>query len=114
MATGTIHANRLKEASGKLKPINILKKKPRNLFSLATSSENITVTRWDGNSAVHVASSFLGASPIETSNHRCRKEKWIIQIPRPATIGMYNTNMGDVDLMDSLLGIYRLTLQHKR
>lgn len=113
-ATGTIRANRLKEASSKLKPINIIKKEPRGSFSVTTNTDNITITRWFDNSAVHVASSFLGASPVGTAKRWSRKEKGIIEIPRPASIEMYNKNMGGVDLMDSLLGLYQHTLRHKR
>lgn len=111
---GTVRANRLQGAEKKLKPVKVLQKEGRGSVSVCTSNEDITVTRWIDNSAVHVLSSYAGKEPVSTAQRFSRKEKKFIEIQRPYSIELYNKHMGGVDLMDSLVALYRNDVRNKR
>lgn len=114
-ASGTIRANRLAGADNKLTSITELKKQPRGSHSVCTSQQsNISITRWHDSSAVHVASTFAGVVPLGNTRRWNMKEKKYEVIPRPYSIEVYNKHMGGVDLIDSLVGLYRHTVRDKR
>lgn len=103
---GTIRQNRIKDADKKLKCSKVLLKEGRGSVSVTTSENNITVTRWVDRSVVHVISSFAGVEPMDKAKRFCGVTKSVIDIGRPHAVKMYNTHMGGVDLMDSLVGLY--------
>lgn len=111
---GTVRANRLRGAEKKLKPVKLLQKEGRGSVSICTSNEDITVSRWIDNSAVHVISSYAGKEPISTAQRFSRKDKKFIDIQRPYSIELYNKHMGGVDLMDSLVALYRNDVRNRR
>lgn len=114
-SSGTIRTNRLAGAEKKLVPATELKKKPRGSSSVVTSqTTNISIVRWFDNSPVHTASVFAGAEPVGTVERWNNKDKIYEIIPRPYSIELYNKHMGGVDLMDSLVGLYRHTIKDKR
>ncbi|KAM7310521.1 piggyBac transposable element-derived protein 3 [Ixodes scapularis] len=111
---GTCRANRLQGADSKLEPLKDLKRKGRGSTSLCTSSDNVTVTRWLDNSLVHVVSSYAGRHPVGTTQRYNRKDKQVIDVERPYSVEIYNKHMGGVDLMDSVVALYRNDVRHKR
>ena len=56
---------------------------------------------------VHLVSSYAGAYPTSTVSRGDKKEKKKIEVQCPSVIMIYNKFMGDVDLMDSLIALYR-------
>lgn len=44
---------------------------------------------------------------------RLQKDKQLIEIPRPKAVEIYNQYMG-VDLLDAMLGFYRITIRSKK
>lgn len=59
-------------------------------------------------------STYVGTKPTTTKRRFCRKEKEYKDIPCPKAIELYNEHMGGVDLLDSMLGLYRIHLRSKK
>ena len=58
---------------------------------------------WLGNKTVNLLSSYIGSLPIQQTNRSFRKEKERRGIPCPQAVTVYD--MGDVNLLDPMLGI---------
>lgn len=114
-ATGTIRSNRLGGAQNTLESDKVLKRQGRGSCSVAsTECGTITVTKWLDNKPIHIASNFAGSHPQSVCKRWCKSTKTIIEIPRPFSVGIYNKNMGGVDLLDQLLALYPLRRRNKR
>ncbi|XP_040072076.1 piggyBac transposable element-derived protein 3-like [Ixodes scapularis] len=74
----------------------------------------LSCTRWQDNRAVTLLSTFVGAEPVLTAPRWSQKEKERRDIPCPSVIGAYNKHMGGVDLLDSLISLYRAHLRSKK
>ncbi|KAJ8895450.1 hypothetical protein PR048_000783 [Dryococelus australis] len=111
---GIIQVNMLQGTHKKLKPAKSLQKERRGSVSICTSNEGITVTRWIDNSAVHVISSYAGKESVSTAQRFSRIEGIFIEVQRPYSIECHNNHMGDVDLMDSLVALYRNDIRNRR
>ena len=59
-------------------------------------------------------SSLAGAQPVATVRRWDRVEKVDKQIPCPNIVTTYNRHMGGVDLLDSLIGLYRCRIRSKK
>ncbi|KAJ8867114.1 hypothetical protein PR048_032977 [Dryococelus australis] len=106
---GTIRANRLQGADKKLRPV---KNKEEGVF---LSARPITVTLCIDNSAVHVISSYAGKELESAGQCFSTKEKKYIEVQRPCSIERYNKhNMDGVDLIDSLVVLYRNDVRNRR
>ena len=62
---------------------------------------------------MHLVSSFAGAYPTSTVQRWDRKEKKSFQVQCLSAIMIYNKFMGGVDLMDSLIALYRINIRSK-
>lgn len=111
---GTFRQNLLTDAVKKLKSEKKLKAEGRGSYSIVTSSDNISLVRWYDNKPVHAMSSFVGIGETEIVNRFDRKNKKIVRVKRPEIISTYNKCMGGVDLMDSLVALYRNYPQNRR
>ncbi|KAJ8409938.1 hypothetical protein AAFF_G00209790 [Aldrovandia affinis] len=67
----------------------------------------LRVVKWYDNHSVTLLSDYTGANPVTEVDRWDRKRKVIIKVPRPAVVKEYNKNMGGVDLLDSLIALYR-------
>lgn len=61
---GIVRSNRLQGTEKHLRSVKELKKLGRGQISVATSSDDITVTRWMDNSIVNVVSTYAGVEPV--------------------------------------------------
>lgn len=43
-----------------------------------------------------------------------KKQKRVIEVPRPKSVEIYNKYMGGVDLLDAMLGFYRIKIKSKK
>ncbi|XP_046396458.1 piggyBac transposable element-derived protein 3-like [Ischnura elegans] len=111
---GTCRENRLKDAVKKLKDVKDIKKGGRGSSSIATSSDGITVARWFDNNVVHTISSYAGIQPMGKAKRWCKRNKEYVDVNRPVSIEIYNKHMGGVDLMDSLVALYRNDIRNSR
>lgn len=75
---------------------------------------DISVTCWKDNKMVTLASTYVGAEPVDSVNRYDKKEKKTINIVCPKIIKDYNAHMGGVDLMDSFLGRYRIRIKSRK
>ena len=77
-----------------------LKKIGRGSASITTSSDDVSVTRWMDNSAVHTVSSYAGLGPSGKVRKWSRKDKKYVEVDRPCSCEVYNKHMGGVNLLD--------------
>lgn len=120
---GTVRANRIPNC--KL-PLDLeVKNEPRGYSSeYLTDAQGVTVNTviWKDNKCVRLASTYVGIHPFNSSNPTVqpakapwydRKEKKYVEIDCPQIIREYNKHMGGVDLMDGLVGRYRIHVKSK-
>ncbi|XP_053400500.1 piggyBac transposable element-derived protein 2-like [Mercenaria mercenaria] len=109
---GTIRQNRLK---CDLKSEKELKQNGRgSVDSKVETSSNIIAVRWYDNKSVNLVSSYVGVEPVEEVRRWDKKHKTYVQVNRPAIVGVYNRNMGGVDLLDSLCSLYKPPVKSRR
>lgn len=111
---GTIRKNRLKEAAKKLIEEKRLKKRERGAISVTTSSENITILRWNDNNIVHMISSYAGVDPVDSVQRWNRKTHNYMSLTRPFAVSEYNRFMGGVDLSDRMIAHYPHSFKNKK
>ncbi|XP_050313668.1 piggyBac transposable element-derived protein 3-like [Anthonomus grandis grandis] len=109
---GTIRRNRI--PSNKLPTEATLKKADRG-----TSHEFVAIIDIDkyvmkDNKYVTLASLFAGRNPITKVKRFDLKEKKSIEVDCPYIITEYNKHMGGVDLLDSLMGRYKIQLKSRK
>ena len=112
---GTVRSNRV--ANCTMMSDAELKKRGRGVFCEKVSiidNVKITTVLWYDNRIVNFLSSFAGGQPAyevtRWSKKLCRYE----QVPCPNIVSRYNKHMGGVDLLDSLIGLYRSRLKSKK
>ncbi|KAG5877962.1 hypothetical protein JTB14_015611 [Gonioctena quinquepunctata] len=69
---------------------------------------------WFDNKVVTLLSTYVGSSPETTRERYSRKNEEYVNIRCPKVVDVYNKNMGGVDLLDSMLGLYRIKLRSKK
>ncbi|XP_039292535.1 piggyBac transposable element-derived protein 3-like [Nilaparvata lugens] len=69
---------------------------------------------WKDNKAVTMLSTFSGTEPVTKVKRFDQKEKKEISVPCPNVISIYNSHMGGVDLLDSLIGRYKIIMRSKK
>lgn len=82
-------------------------------FKVETSC-NIIALRWFDNKSVDVVSSYVGLNPIGEVRRCDKKAKQFIIVKRPNIIETYNKLMGGVDLLDSLVSLYKQEMKSRR
>ena len=75
---------------------------------------DLSVVSWLDNKVVNTLSTYVGAKPEGQKKCFFRKEKTHKMVPCPKAIITYNNYMGDVDLLDSMLGYYRISIRSKK
>ena len=76
----------------------------------------LRVIRWNDNSIFNLITTFGSAMPLETCMRWDRSLPVMakLQVQCPNAVKTYNTNMGGVDKMDSLLGFYRIFFRSRK
>ncbi|KAF0753368.1 piggyBac transposable element-derived protein 3-like [Aphis craccivora] len=74
----------------------------------------ISAVTWKDNKIVHITSTFVGELDKNVVTRFDNKKKTTILIPRLKIIEFYNKHMGGVDLMDSMIGRYRIIMKSKK
>lgn len=112
-AVGTLRKDRMRKC--KLKGEKELKKTGRGSFEGAIDKNSGTaIVRWLDNKMVQLASNYVFTEPADTVNRWSKKERKMIDVPRPHIIKVYNSAMGGVDLFDMFQSLYRLDHKSKR
>ncbi|XP_049815972.1 uncharacterized protein LOC126263013 [Schistocerca nitens] len=73
---------------------------------LVRNDGNLAIIKWFDNRAIYWTSTESGVESIEKCTQWSKKEKKYIEVPRPCVVKAYNTYMGDVDLLDRMVGKY--------
>lgn len=115
LSLGTIRRNRIPDC--KLPQDKEISKKDRG-YSIeyvgSIEGTEISTVAWKDNKIVTLASSFVGELPKAQVSRYDKVRKCYITIDRPNIVGEYNRHMGGVDLIDSIMGRYKIKLRSKR
>ncbi|XP_045453941.1 piggyBac transposable element-derived protein 3-like [Melitaea cinxia] len=112
---GTIKANRI--PGYKVPAEKDLKKLGRGatIEKLTTvDNTDISIVSWYDNRVVNLASTYVGSTPASEVRRFNQKEKAYQNLPCPKAVMTYNRHMGSVDLLDALLGYYRIQIRSKK
>lgn len=112
---GTVRRNRLPNCQ-------FISEKIMNNQARGTAFEYITVfddipltsVVWKDNKIVTLLSSYCGILPKNSIKRFDKKTKRILDVNCPAIIKDYNRHMGGVDLLDSLIGRYKIRMRTKK
>lgn len=115
---GTIQRNRL----GKTCKLSTKEQMSKVSVARGTFEENvasvsgidISAVACKDNKPVVLASTYVGAEPVQSVQRFDKKEKKQITITCPKLVKEYNAHMGGVDLMDSYLGRYRIRMKSRK
>lgn len=94
-----------------------LEKKQRGYCSekiVSVHDVQLSVTNWVDNKAVSLCSSFVGKEPMGVVKRYSKQQKSRVDVPCPKAVTIYNKNMGGVDLLDAMLGFYRIKIRSKK
>lgn len=83
-------------------------------FVTTVDGTQISCVRWYDNKVVSLLSTFVGVEPLAKVKRWSSRDKATIEIDCPQVIRVYNEHMGGVDLLDSLLGLYRIHIRSKK
>lgn len=112
---GTIRRNRLPNC--KLPTEASMKKVERGTsheFVASVDGVDISSLLWKDNKYVTLLSSFAGTHPEISVKRYDRKKKETVQVKCPNVIQQYNRHMGGVDLLDSLMGRYKISIKSRK
>lgn len=115
LSLGTIRRNRLGGCS--FPSEKELKRNGRGSYSekvCTTDGVDLSAIACYGNKVVYLLSTFVGSKPEMEVKRYFASEKKHKMIPCPKAIKTYNQHMGGVDLLDSLLGYYRIKIRSKK
>ncbi|XP_029475784.1 piggyBac transposable element-derived protein 3-like [Rhinatrema bivittatum] len=107
-ATGTVCENRLKQCS--LIETSQMKKKERGCFD----NGHVLAVKWHDNQCVIVASNYNNIEPLGKARRWSNARKCPVDLPQPVVIGLYNTHMGGVDILDRFMANYRPMFHSKK
>lgn len=115
LSLGTIRRNRIPDC--KLPLEKEISKKERGYsveYVACVEGTDISTVAWKDNKIVTLASSFVGELPKSQVSRYDKPHKRYVTIDRPNVVGEYNRHMGGVDLIDSIMGRYKIKLRSKR
>lgn len=112
---GTVRLNRLPGSC--MAKEEDLKKAGRGSFQEKTAlvgSTELHAVRWYDNRSVTLLSTYQGAQPMSQVDRWDKRQKKVLQVACPAVVSTYNRHMGGVDLLDSLIALYRIHIRSKK
>ena len=112
---GTVRLNRLKNCS--LLSDKELKRKGRGAHDekeCVVENTTFRVIKWLDSKCVTFLTSFDSAQPLTSVKRFDRAAKRNVDVPCPKVVHTYNRFMGGVDLLDALIGLYRISLRSKK
>jgi hypothetical protein len=87
-----------------------------SMAEYTTDVDGVTITfvQWYDNKVVNLLSTYVGTEPRIKVMRWFSAQKARKEIDCPQIISIYNQHMGGVDLLDSLMGLYRITIRSKK
>ena len=115
LALGTVRINRV--PNSKMPTEKELKSQGRGSMVEKVAiidGVQLGLVSWFDNKVVNILSSYVGSNPVTTKKRFSKKDKKYVEINSPKAVDVYNNYMGGVDLLDSLLGLYRIQLRSRK
>lgn len=115
LSLGTVRRNRIPNC--KLPTDKEVSKKERGYsmeFVADVDGIDISNVIWKDNKVVTMVSTFVGEMPKSQVRRYDKTNKRYINIDRPNIVSEYNRYMGGVDLVDSIMGYYKIMIRSKR
>lgn len=112
---GTVMSNRLPGCN--FTSDKDMKKKSRGAFEEKETAINgipLRAVRWFDNRAITLISTFASANPTAIVERWDKKKKALVLVKWPSNVNTYNKGMGGVDLLDSLIALYRTKIRSKK
>ena len=110
-----VRVNRLKGCD--LPSDKEMKEKRRGSFVEKECNDDgicLRVVKWIDTKGVTIPTSFDSAHPLSSVKRYDKSAKSQIDVPCPKLVTTYNSFMGGVDLLDSLIALYRIKLRSKK
>lgn len=114
LGLGTVRRNRIPDC--KLPTEKEMLRKPRGYsveYVANINGVDVSTVSWKDNKTVNLASTFVGEKEKTKARRWDKKNKKYIHIDRPHIVSEYNRHMGCVDLIDSIMGRYKILLRSK-
>lgn len=117
--TGTLMKNRVPEyrrpTAQNRRPKTLLKS-DRSLQTSGRGSydcvvrqdKKLAVIKWLDSKPIHLASTENAVQPLGTCRRWSKKDQRYLDVPQPAAVKKYNSNMGGIDLLDRVIGKYAM------
>lgn len=115
LSLGTVRANRVRGCN--IPKETTMKKKGRGTMEEKVATVDgvqLSVVSWFDNKIVNTLSSYAGCTPEGETKRMFREKKEHRMISCPRSVMIYNNYMGGVDLLDSMLGYYRIQIRSKK
>ena len=91
-----------------------MKRKDRGSIEIWTASVDnveLRVAKWHDNRAVTLLSTYEAINSTTELLHRHQKERKKVKVICPSIVNTYDKFMGGVELLDSLLSLYRIDIK---
>ncbi|XP_064483045.1 piggyBac transposable element-derived protein 3-like [Ornithodoros turicata] len=82
--------------------------------SASVGNVQLKLVKWMDNRSVHLLSTFVGGFPTSQVQRWDKKTRQKVLVTCPAAVSEYNKFMGGVDLLDSLIALYRTRIRSKK
>lgn len=112
---GTVRANRLRGCT--MPTDSEMKKEERGFAAVQTGVHDgvhMNVVKWMDNRGVLLLSTYAGVNPTSEVKRWDKKTRSEVCISCPSIVNLYNQFMGGVDLLDSLIALYRCPIRSKK
>ena len=116
LSLGTVRLNRLPKTTKLLSDAELAKRGRGAYQEKITSVDGtqLSVVRWYDNRAISLLSTFVGSQPVSEIKRYNKVRHEEQQVPCPQVVHVYNKHMGGVDLLDSLIGLYRNKIRSRK
>ncbi|XP_044730485.1 piggyBac transposable element-derived protein 3-like [Chrysoperla carnea] len=114
---GTVRVNRVRNSKLPDKRTIMKKNVARGFYEENVANVDgteVSAVVWKDNKPVNLLSTYVGAEPATTVSRFDKRRKERVEIPCPKIIREYNTHMGGVDLLDSFIGRYHITMKSRK
>ncbi|KAL2085028.1 hypothetical protein ACEWY4_020546 [Coilia grayii] len=114
-SVGTVRPSRLPNCT--FSDDKIMKTKGRGAFEEKVTKHDgvsLRAVKWHDNRSVHLLSTFAAAHPTTKVKRWDKKTQQMVEVERPNIVSIYNKSMGGVDLLDSMVALYRTKVRSKK